>query len=161
MTFDDIFPANRLPELTIFTFCDSSALNSGSLTENPFYHPHLDINRISCVVGGQTITRKLDFSSKKYIDSYLDFLQAVGENKVPHDLINYQTYSQGYCYFVVNFSPEREENLLPEQLTGSCSITIDFAKPLEQNTSLFFYSKIAQQISISNDRSVKITPELI
>lgn len=160
LTLTDIFPTNLLPDLCIFFFCEEKALNVGTLTSNVHYHPHADVNRISLSVGGHNVTRTLDFSSSKYIETYLDFLKATEDSSIPRNIINYKSWSQGYSFFILNFQPEKAQGLVAEQLTGICNLQIQFASALEENKTLFLYSILPQQLAIHQDGTIVLSPDL-
>ena len=88
-----------------------------------FYKPHLSLNRLTFTLGGQTVTREIDFGKMKYIDLYLDFLETVRDSYLPKK-INYSSFSEGYTMLCLNLSPEHVKELASEQLSGQCNLNL-------------------------------------
>lgn len=160
ITLDDAYPSGILPTYSVLFLCESASLNSGTLKSNPYYHPHCNISSISYTVNGNTTEIHVDFSKKKYVRLYLDFLKTVGSHTIPNSAINYETYAEGLSFFCLNYSQHANDNIIPQVMHGNAIVTINFRENIKANYNLVMYNSIPQKLTISSDRTVNLSPTL-
>ena len=150
-----------LPMYSVIFFCESQSLHSGPLKSSCFYHPHCNVSSITYTVNGNTTEQHVDFSKKKYVGLYLDFLKTVGSHSIPHSAISYDTFAEGRTYICINYSNHTNDSIIPQVMLGNVIITINFRENIKNNYTLVMYNSIPQKLSISADRTVNLTPELV
>ena len=155
---DDLF-LGQVPE-RVFVALTSSRAFSGATDRNPFNFDNFNVNSVGFYVDGTSQPSSPftpNYASNEYISEYLSLFQGVG--KYLNDEGNYisrDEYKNGYAIYLFDLTSNHSEDI--ENLTkkGHTRLSIQFAQPLAEATTVIVYAQFPAMVRIDKARNVMV-----
>jgi hypothetical protein len=144
------------PSRVVIGFLDNTSYN-GSLTSNPYFFKHLDINRLTLKLSSKSVPYssgiEMDFEGNCYQQAYRTLFQNIQE--VGND-ITYADYKNGYTLFAFSLSPDQCSGAEHFSLfkDGSLDLDIEFKNSINKSLTTIFFLEFDSVIEVSKQRNI-------
>ena len=141
----------------IFVMMVDQAAFSGSVTKNPFYFEHNNLNHLVCYLGGTSFPSQPmtpDFKNNLFVKEFMALYQALNQNGTDtYTELSRKDFKDGNAIFAINLTPDLSSgpgavghyNL---QNRGELRLHVKFASELTKTTTLLMYQEFDSIIEV-------------